>query len=128
MATTAEGTPGTTIKTGDSTGTAPNLEAKAAGYAIPIQSFAAETGVKSKDYCVLETKAPKNFVRNEVPQHVTVDPAAKTLAVTVDNQRNSVLGQLPATGAWGIILVFLVGLALLARGIYTSYKDSRSAA
>lgn len=128
MATTAEGTPGTTIKTGDSTGTAPNLEAKAAGYAIPIQSFAAETGVKSKDYCVLETKAPKDFVRNEVPQHVTVDPAAKTLAVTVDNQRNSVLGQLPATGAWGIILVFLVGLALLARGIYTSYKDSRSAA
>ena len=66
-------------------------------------------------------------MRNEVPQHVTVDVDAKTLAVSVDNQRNSVLGQLPATGAWGIILVFLVGLALLARGIYTSYKDSRTA-
>ena len=128
MATTDEGTPKTTINTAGSTGTAPNLTAKAAGYAIPIQSFAAETGVKSKDYCVLETKAPKNFVRNEVPQHVTVDLKNKTLAVEVDNQRNSILGQLPATGAWGIILVFLVGLALLARGIYTSYKDSRSAA
>ena len=128
MATTESGTKATKIVTSGSNGNAPSLQSEAKGYAIPIQSFAAETGVKSKDYCVLETKAPKNFVRNEVPQHVTVDPAAKTLAVTVDNQRNSVLGQLPATGAWGIILVFLVGLALLARGIYTSYKDSRSAA
>ncbi|OFM29814.1 SpaH/EbpB family LPXTG-anchored major pilin [Corynebacterium sp. HMSC072A02] len=127
MATTAEGTPATTIVTSGSTGTAPSLKSEAKGYTIPVQSFAAATGVTTKDYCVLETKAPKNFVRNEVPQHVTVDLAAKTLAVEVDNQRNSVLGQLPATGAWGIILVFLVGLALLARGIYTSYKDSRTA-
>ncbi|QRP61569.1 SpaH/EbpB family LPXTG-anchored major pilin [Corynebacterium minutissimum] len=127
MATAADGTPATTIKTAGSEGTVPNLSAKAMGYTIPIQSFAAVTGVNSKDYCVLETKAPNNFVRNEVPQHVTVDVNAKTLAVEVDNQRNSVLGQLPATGAWGIILVFLVGLALLARGIYTSYKDSRTA-
>ncbi|MBE7365450.1 SpaH/EbpB family LPXTG-anchored major pilin [Corynebacterium aurimucosum] len=127
MATTESGNPATTIKTSGSTGTAPSLKSEAKGYAIPVQSFAAATGVTTKDYCVLETKAPKNFVRNEVPQHVTVDAAAKTLSVTVDNQRNSVLGQLPATGAWGIILVFLVGLALLARGIYTSYKDSRTA-
>lgn len=127
MATTAEGSPATTIVTSGSTGTAPSLKSEAKGYTIPVQSFAAATGVTTKDYCVLETKAPKNFVRNEVPQHVTVDLAAKTLAVEVDNQRNSVLGQLPATGAWGIILVFLVGLALLARGIYTSYKDSRTA-
>ncbi len=127
MGTTAEGTPATTITTTGSAGTAPSLKSEAKGYAIPVQSFAAATGVTTKDYCVLETKAPKNFVRNEVPQHVTVDVAAKTLAVEVDNQRNSVLGQLPATGAWGIVLVFLVGLALLARGIYTSYKDSRTA-
>lgn len=127
MATTAEGNADKKIITSGSKGTASSLESEAKGYAIPIQSFAAETGVTAKDYCVLETKAPKNFVRNEVPQHVTVDVDAKTLAVSVDNQRNSVLGQLPATGAWGIILVFLVGLALLARGIYTSYKDSRTA-
>ena len=127
MATTESGNQATTIKTSGSTGTAPSLKSEAKGYAIPVQSFAAATGVTTKDYCVLETKAPKSFVRNEVPQHVTVDAAAKTLSVTVDNQRNSVLGQLPATGAWGIILVFLVGLALLARGIYTSYKDSRTA-
>ncbi len=127
MATTESGNSATTIKTSGSTGTAPSLKSEAKGYAIPVQSFAAATGVTTKDYCVLESKAPKNFVRNEVPQHVTVDAAAKTLSVTVDNQRNSVLGQLPATGAWGIILVFLVGLALLARGIYTSYKDSRTA-
>ncbi|WP_165241653.1 SpaH/EbpB family LPXTG-anchored major pilin [Corynebacterium lizhenjunii] len=94
---------------------------------IPLNSFAAGTGVEAIQYCVLETKAPEGYVRNPEPQVVTaVEGQARQLAVSVDNQKNSVLGQLPATGAWGIVLVFLLGLLLLARGLYTSYQDSRA--
>lgn len=119
--------PGTTLTTSGSTGTAP-LKATAKGYAIPLQSFAAETGVTPNQYCVLETKAPTGYVANPEPQPVTIDLATKTLSVSVDNQKNSIIGQLPATGAFGIVLVFLLGLLLLARGLYTSYKDSRATA
>lgn len=120
--------PGTTLTTSGSTGTAPSLTATAKGYAIPLQSFAAETGVTPNQYCVLETKAPAGYVANPEPQPVKIDLAAKTLTVSVDNQKNSIIGQLPATGAFGIVLVFLLGLLLLARGLYTSYKDSRATA
>lgn len=120
--------PGTTLTTTGTTGTAPSLSATAKGYAIPLQSFAAETGVTPNQYCVLETKAPAGYVANPEPQPVAIDLAAKKLTVSVDNQKNSIIGQLPATGAFGIVLVFLLGLLLLARGLYTSYKDSRATA
>ena len=129
MATTATGTPSTLITTAGSDAAEDGAtDATANGYGIPLTSFAAETGTTPNKYCVLETQAPAGYVRNPEPQPVEVDATARTLTVSVDNQKNSVLGQLPATGAWGILLIFLVGLALLARGIYTSYKDSRSAA
>lgn len=103
-------------------------DATANGYAIPMTSFAAGTGAVENQYCVLETKAPEGYARNPELQPVTADITARSLAVSVENQKNTLIGQLPATGAWGILLVFLVGLLLLARGIYTSYKDSRATA
>ncbi|MDU3176028.1 MAG: SpaA isopeptide-forming pilin-related protein, partial [Corynebacterium striatum] len=105
-----------------------NRSSTAQGYGVPISSFAANTGTTNNDYCVLETKAPEGYVRNPEPQHVTIDVNARTLAVSVENQKNNIINQLPATGAWGIVLVFLVGLLLLARGLYTSYKDNRAQA
>ena len=124
VATTETGSPSTKLTTsgGD------NRSSTAQGYGVPINSFAANTGTTNNDYCVLETKAPEGYVRNPEPQHVTIDVNARTLAVSVENQKNNIINQLPATGAWGILLVFLVGLLLLARGLYTSYKDNRAQA
>lgn len=103
------------------------------GYGIPVRTFAAGgTATQNYNYCVVETKAPAGFIRNpEVHkvdlQEATVNQAAE-LSVRVENQRDNFLSSLPATGAWGIILVFLIGLGLLARGFYTSRKDGRATA
>lgn len=104
-------------------------DATANGYAIPLQSTSTgATGVVVNTYCVLETQAPEGFVRNPQPQPVNVDIENRALSVAVENQRDSIIGQLPATGAWGILIAFLVGMAFLVRGLYTSYKDSRATA
>ncbi|MGC3906802.1 SpaH/EbpB family LPXTG-anchored major pilin [Corynebacterium propinquum] len=103
------------------------------GYGIPVRTFAAGgTATQNYDYCVVETKAPNGFVRNPEVHEVELQAAngdqAERLFVRVENQRDNFLNSLPATGAWGIILVFLVGLGLLARGFYTSRKDGRATA
>lgn len=99
------------------------------GYGVPISSYAAGgTGTINNNICVVETVAPEGFVRNPQIHLVNIDRQAKVLTVSVENQRDNFLSSLPATGAWGIILVFLVGLGLLARGFYTSRKDGRAAA
>ncbi|MDK4242065.1 SpaH/EbpB family LPXTG-anchored major pilin [Corynebacterium pseudodiphtheriticum] len=102
------------------------------GYGVPVRTFAAgSTAAQQYNYCVIETKAPTGFVRNPEIHEVELtgaDDEAKLLSVRVENQRDNFLSSLPATGAWGIILVFLVGLGLLARGFYTSRKDGRATA
>lgn len=103
------------------------------GYGIPVRTFAAGgTATQDYKYCVVETKAPSGFIRNPEVHEVELQAAtadqAERLFVRVENQRDNFLSSLPATGAWGIILVFLVGLGLLARGFYTSRKDGRATA
>ena len=102
------------------------------GYGVPVRTFAAgSTAAQQYNYCVIETKAPTGFVRNPEIHEVELtgaDDEAKLLSVRVENQRDNFLSSLPATGAWGIILVFLVGLGLLARGFYTSRKDGHATA
>lgn len=103
------------------------------GYGIPVRTFAAgDTTPQNYNYCVVETKAPAGFIRNPEVHKVDLQEAtanqAAELSVRVENQRDNFLSSLPATGAWGIILVFLVGLGLLARGFYTSRKDGRATA
>lgn len=103
------------------------------GYGIPVRTFAAGgTATRDYKYCVVETKAPEGFIRNPEVHEVELQAAtadqAERLFVQVENQRDKFLSSLPATGAWGIILVFLVGLGLLARGFYTSRKDGRATA
>lgn len=103
------------------------------GYGIPVRTFAAGgTATQNYNYCVVETKAPAGFIRNPEVHKVDLQEAtanqAAELSVRVENQRDNFLSSLPATGAWGIILVFLVGLGLLARGFYTSRKDGRATA
>lgn len=104
-------------------------QATVTGYGLPATSFSgAGTGATENTYCVLETQAPSGFVRNPEPQPVNYDAASNTFTVSVNNQKDSIFGQLPATGAWGIVIAFLIGLALLARGLYTSYRDNKATA
>ncbi|MDK4258833.1 SpaH/EbpB family LPXTG-anchored major pilin [Corynebacterium propinquum] len=118
----------TTVKSGEN-----EREGVFQGYGIPVRTFAAgTTATQDYNYCVVETKAPEGFVLNPEVHEVELQAAtagqAEQLFVQVENQRDKFLSSLPATGAWGIILVFLVGLGLLARGFYTSRKDGRATA
>ncbi|MCS4490529.1 SpaH/EbpB family LPXTG-anchored major pilin [Corynebacterium sp. ES2794-CONJ1] len=106
-------------------------EAKAQGFGIPIKSYSTGSGESANKFCVIETKAPAGFVRNPevIPVVVTENENGPAeLTAEVENQRTTFLNQLPSTGAWGIVLVFLVGLALLARGLYTTRRDSKATA
>ncbi|WP_306516095.1 SpaH/EbpB family LPXTG-anchored major pilin [Corynebacterium sp.] len=102
------------------------------GYGIPIKVSAAGIPDEEYDYCAIETQAPAGFIRNPEVHKVTkkeiTEGQAERWVFEVENQRENFLSSLPATGAWGIILVFLVGLGLLARGFYTSRKDGRATA
>lgn len=120
---------GKTLNTTLTTGDTANKVSKANAYGIPISTTAGgATGTQTFDYCVIETKAPEGFVRDPEPRHVKVNAETRAMTVKVDNKKDSILGQLPATGAWGIVLIFLLGLALLARGLYTSYRDNKEQA
>lgn len=102
--------------------------AMATAHGLPVTTHGGVNGTESIDYCVIETKAPEGFVRNPEVHHATVQgDNIRKLAVSVENQRSNFLNQLPATGAWGIVLVFLLGLGLLARGLYTSRRDRQTA-
>lgn len=99
----------------------------ALAYGLPASSFSGgATGTVANTYCALETKAPAGYVRNPEPQLINYDAASRKFSVTINNVKDSIIGQLPATGAWGIVLIFIVGLLLLARGLYTSYKDNKA--
>ncbi|MGV0397761.1 SpaH/EbpB family LPXTG-anchored major pilin [Corynebacterium suicordis] len=127
VATAATGSPQNELVTPNSAESA--RVSTVTGYGVPMQSdTGAEGGVTVNEYCVIETAAPEGFMRNDVPQHVSRNVENRTLTVQVANHKESILGQLPATGAWGIALIFLIGLALLARGLYTSYRDGKATA
>lgn len=100
----------------------------AQAFDVPVSSTNTDaTGTIPETYCVLETDAPAGFVRNPEPILVTYTPGeggnAGTLTASVMNQKNTILGKLPATGAWGVGLILLLGLVLVIRGIVTSRRD-----
>ena len=69
----------------------------------------------SKDYCVLETKAPAGYVIDNKPHKVTVTVDATTV-VTIDKVVNVPTEgpELPTTGANGTLLMTIGGVALMA--------------
>ena len=120
---------GDQLNTKLTTGATSERKSTANAYGIPISTTSGgAVGTVTFDYCAVETKAPGGFVRDPEPRHITVDTQTRAMTVSVDNKKDSVLGQLPATGAWGIVLIFLLGAALLARGLYTSFRDNKDEA
>lgn len=96
----------------------------ALGYNIPTKYSNPQTDLK---FCVLQTKAPDGYMRNPEPQPVDVTDEGRVLTANVVNYKDSIIGQLPATGAKGVGLILLLGLLLTARGLYTSYRDRKVA-
>lgn len=125
LATAADGSAtNATLTTADNAGAA-----TAQAYGLPASSFSGgATGTVTNTYCALETKAPTGFVRDPEPRVISYDSTARKFSVSVENKKDSIIGQLPATGAWGIVLIFIIGGALLACGLYTSYKDNKQTA
>ena len=117
---------GSKLNTTLTTGATANNVSTANAYGIPISTTAGgATGTVTFDYCVLETQAPEGVVRDPEPRHVSLNSENRAMTVEVANKKDSILGQLPATGAWGIVLIFLLGAALLGRGLYTSFRDNK---
>ena len=95
---------------------------------MPATSFSGgTTGEQANQYCVQETKAPEGFFVNPEAQPVSYDKDKNTLTVSVQDEKDSVIGQLPATGAWGLLIVLVVGGGLVARGVYVSRRDKDQA-
>lgn len=119
LASTPTGTSATSFTT------AGGVTATANAYGVPVTSTSTSTaGTVSTSYCALETKAPANYLRTAEIYPLSYDAAAHTLTTSVVNQRNTILGQLPATGAWGLLLALVVGGGLVLRGVLTSRRDA----
>lgn len=131
VAAATDGTPGDTI----TVAAGPDGKADTAqGFHIPVQTFAGgTTGTKdmTNSYCALETKAPAGYIPNPEPQHLSFTAGSNaegTLATTINNQKDTILGQLPATGAWGLLIVLLLGGGLILRGVIASRRDDEDEA
>ncbi|AKK06892.1 fimbrial isopeptide formation D2 domain [Corynebacterium mustelae] len=97
---------------------------KALGFNIPTKYSNSQTDLK---FCVVQTKAPDGYMRNPEPQPVEITDEGRVLTSNITNYKDSIVGQLPATGAKGVGLILLLGLLLTARGLYTSYRDRKVA-
>lgn len=82
------------------------------------------------DYCAVETKGVDGYLNNPEPQPLTfqaaTDPAAATtgtLSGTVNNAKNSIWGNLPATGERTMLILLALGLVLFGGG--AAYQLSR---
>lgn len=73
-------------------------------------------------YCVVETKAPTGFVRDPNPREVAFAADSVTGKVTVINQKETILSNLPLTGATGVYVLLAVGGIMVAVGMLMFLK------
>lgn len=79
------------------------------------------TAVAYVDYCALETAGVAGYLDNPEPQHLEFtaaagNGAAGTLAGTVNNAKNNIWGNLPATGERTMLILLAIGAILFAGG------------
>lgn len=81
-------------------------------------------------YCVLEVTAPNGYLASTELHKADISGDSTngyTISVTVQNLKQAgILDNLPHTGAAGVAAFFVLGLALVARGIYVSRKRRTS--
>lgn len=74
-----------------------------------------ETGPFTKDYCLVETEAPRGFVLDPTPRTITLSSASTNNTTTYEFPNTEVrVPELPMTGAQGSALFTMAGLALVA--------------
>lgn len=88
------------------------------------------TAVTYVDYCAVETAGVAGYLDNPEPQHLeftaaaeTETGAAGTLAGTVNNAKNNIWGNLPATGERTMLYILALGVVLFGAG--AAYQLSR---
>lgn len=88
------------------------------------------TAVAYVDYCAVETAGVAGYLDNPEPQHLeftaaagTDTGAAGTLAGTVNNAKNNIWGNLPATGERTTLYILALGIVLFGAG--AAYQLSR---
>lgn len=75
-------------------------------------------------YCALETKAPAGFVRDPNPRKIEFAANATTGTVEVTDQEETILSNLPLTGAAGIYTLLTVGGFLVIIGFLMNSRRS----
>ena len=97
------------------------------------------------NYCLQETKAPEGYTKiNDVIENIELlrkdegqivtgeEGAQQTVTVrlkslNVSNRPSSDVPVLPSTGGMGILLVALLGLGIIAGGVYAARRNSAKA-
>lgn len=84
----------------------------------------------SDQLCIVEVKAPPGFSLNPEPQPVTTDAGTNpyNMVASVENHRDSIIGNLPATGEKGVFALMAAGFALLAGGAAARIRNNRKTA
>ena len=98
-------------------------------YGVQHEDYVNNKGA-SDQLCIVEVKAPPGFSLNPEPQPVTTNAGTNpyNMVAEVVNHRDSIIGNLPATGEKGVFALMAAGFALLAGGAAARIRNNRKTA
>lgn len=106
---------------------------------IHVSDFVNDVDVEAIEYCLEETKAPDGYTKVDGDIRVTLyreqsrnnaegqNSPIRLVSKSVANKPNSEVPILPSTGGMGILLVALLGLGIIAGGVYAARRNSAKA-
>lgn len=106
---------------------------------IHVSDFANNADVDAIEYCLEETEVPDGYTKVDGEIRVTLhqqqsqnnpedqNGAIRLVSKSVANKPNSEVPLLPSTGGMGILLVALLGLGIIAGGVYAARRNSAKA-
>ena len=98
-------------------------------YGVQHEEFV-DNATAGDQLCIVEVKAPPGFSLNPEPQPVTTQAGTNpyNMVASVENHRDSIIGNLPATGEKGVFALMAAGFALLAGGAAARIRNNRKTA
>ena len=98
-------------------------------YGVQHENFV-NNAQATDELCIVEVKAPPGFSLNPEPQPVTTNAGTNpyNMVASVENHRDSIIGNLPATGEKGVFALMAAGFALLAGGAAARIRNNRKTA
>ena len=106
---------------------------------IHVSDFVNDVDVEAIEYCLEETEAPDGYTKVDGDIRVTLyreqsrnneegqNSPIRLVSKSVANKPNSEVPILPSTGGMGILLVALLGLGIIAGGVYAARRNSAKA-